>query len=46
MNKTLVSVLRRCALVFFDDILIYSPDLKTHVAHVSQVLQLLKQDQW
>lgn len=46
MNKTLAPVLRRCALVFFDDILIYSPDLTSHINHVTQVLQLLKQDHW
>lgn len=46
MNNTLAPVLRRCALVFFDDILIYSPNLQTHVANVSQVLQLLRKDHW
>lgn len=46
MNKTLASVLRKCPLMFFDDILIYSPDLQSHVEHLSTVLQLLKQDQW
>lgn len=38
MNKTLASVLRKCALVFFDDILIYSLDLQSHVEHLSTVL--------
>lgn len=34
MNKTLASVLRKCALVFFDDILVYSPDLQSHLTHL------------
>lgn len=46
MNKTLASVLRKCALVFFDDILVYSPDLQSHLTHLKQVLQLLRQDHW
>lgn len=46
MNTTLVPVLRKCALVFFDDILIYSPTLQSHIEHLRTVLQLLLQDQW
>lgn len=46
MNKTLALVLRKCALVFFDDILVYSPDLQSHLTHLKQVLQLLRQDHW
>lgn len=46
MNDTLAPVLRRCALVFFDDILVYSPTLEAHLQHLSTVLQLLQQDQW
>lgn len=46
MNDTLQPVLRKFVLVFFDDILIYSPDLETHLDHVKQVLQLLKQHKW
>lgn len=46
MNDTLSPVLRKCALVFFDDILIYSPDLPTHLTHLRQVLQLLSNHQW
>lgn len=30
MNDTLHTVLRKFTLVFFDDILIYSPDLQSH----------------
>ena len=46
MNSTLQSVLRRCALVFFDDILIYSRTLEDHVGHLKEVLSLLQRDQW
>lgn len=46
MNATLSSVLRKCALVFFDDILIYSPDLPTHVQDLRKVLHLLQEHQW
>lgn len=43
MNATLSSVLRKCALVFFNDILIYSPDLPTHVQDLTKVLHLLQE---
>ena len=46
MNDTLKPVLRRCALVFFDDILIYSHTLEDHVKHLKEVFQLLKNDSW
>lgn len=46
MNNTLSSVLRKCALVFFDDILIYSPTLESHMEHLNIVLSLLREHQW
>nr|ABA96448.2 retrotransposon protein, putative, unclassified, expressed [Oryza sativa Japonica Group]BAG99806.1 unnamed protein product [Oryza sativa Japonica Group] len=46
MNDTLKSVLRKFVLVFFDDILIYSKDFSSHLDHIRQVLQLLKEHQW
>lgn len=46
MNDTLATVLRKFTLVFFDDILIYSPDLPSHIQHLEQVLQLLQAQQW
>nr|XP_025875985.1 uncharacterized protein LOC4347143 isoform X1 [Oryza sativa Japonica Group]XP_025875986.1 uncharacterized protein LOC4347143 isoform X1 [Oryza sativa Japonica Group]XP_025875987.1 uncharacterized protein LOC4347143 isoform X1 [Oryza sativa Japonica Group] len=46
MNDTLAPVLRKFALVFFDDILVCSPDLVSHVHHLRQVLQLLTKHQW
>jgi primary-amine oxidase len=44
MNSTLAPVLRRCALVFFDDIL--GSSYAEHLQHLHQVLTLLAKDQW
>jgi hypothetical protein len=46
MNSTLKPLLRKCVLVFFDDILVYSDTWDNHLIHVEWVLQLLTQDQW
>lgn len=45
MNCTVAPVLHKCALVFFDDILIYSPTFDTHLDHLDVVLQMLQKDQ-
>jgi hypothetical protein len=41
MNASLAPVFRKCALVFFDDILIYSPSYEEHLQHLSTVLEIL-----
>jgi hypothetical protein len=46
MNHTLSPLLRKCALVFFDDIPVYSGSLDDHINHLQQVFQLLAQDTW
>jgi hypothetical protein len=46
MNDTLKQCLRRCAVVFFDDILIYSKNFQQHLIDVEEVLSLLRKDQW
>lgn len=46
MNTTLRPLLRKCVIVFFDDILVYSNSLADHMIHLKSVLQLLRQDSW
>lgn len=46
MNRTLAPLLRKCALVFFDDILIYSKSYEQHLDHLRQVLTLLAENEW
>jgi hypothetical protein len=46
MNRTLATVLRKCALVFFYDILVYSKSYPEHHLHLQQVWQLLALNQW
>lgn len=46
MNQTLFPLLRKCALVFFDDKLIYSATLEDHLKHLQQVFELLSRDAW
>jgi hypothetical protein len=46
MNTTLAPLLRKCVLVFFDDILVISPSWESHLQHLRQVLELLAVDQW
>ncbi|KAJ1699376.1 hypothetical protein LUZ63_007888 [Rhynchospora breviuscula] len=41
MNTLFKPYIRRFVLIFFDDILIYSPTITDHVAHITQVLQPL-----
>lgn len=46
MNTTLHPLLRKCVVVFFDDILICSKSFAEHLSHLRQVLSLLARDQW
>jgi hypothetical protein len=46
MNMTLAPVLGRCALVFFDDILVFSSSYADHLEHLHEVLTLLARDHW
>jgi hypothetical protein len=41
MNSTLAPLLRHCALVFLDNILVYSATFEEHIAHIEAVFKLL-----
>ncbi|XP_027905740.1 uncharacterized protein K02A2.6-like [Vigna unguiculata] len=45
MNDILKPYLRKSVLVFFDDILVYSPTLEQHATHLTEVLQVLQRHQ-
>jgi hypothetical protein len=45
MNAVLQRFLRRCVLVFFDDILVYSASWAEHLQHVRAVFQVLHDNQ-
>lgn len=45
MNEVFRPYLRQSVLVFFNDILVYSKNMKEHVTHVRRVLEKLKQHQ-
>ena len=45
MNFVLKPFLRRCVLVFFDDILIYSTSWTEHLQHLRVVFDILREHQ-
>lgn len=46
MNTTLKPLLRICVIIFFDDILVYSPTFEQHIHDLRKVFELLSRDQW
>jgi hypothetical protein len=46
MNSSSAPLLRKCSLVFFVDILVYSASYEDHLCHLEQVFMLLQQHQW
>jgi hypothetical protein len=46
LNKIFAPLLRKCVLVFMDDILVYSPILSEHVQHLQQVFEILNQQKF
>lgn len=46
MNGIFQQLLRKCVIVFFDDILVYNPTLEYHCYHLEQVLELLQPHQF
>lgn len=46
MNHILAPLLRKCAVVFIDDILIYSKTQEEHLQHVKMVFDLLREHQF
>ena len=45
MNEVFKEVLRKFVLVFFDDILVYSPTHEEHWVHLEKVFGILKENQ-
>ncbi|KAL3504668.1 hypothetical protein ACH5RR_034509 [Cinchona calisaya] len=45
MNEIFKDELRKTILVFFDDILVFSPDLENHKKHLKNVFEILKKNQ-
>ncbi|XP_074346537.1 uncharacterized protein LOC141685327 [Apium graveolens] len=45
MNDVFSAFLRKFVLVFFDDILVYSPSIQEHIIHLQQVFDVLRNQQ-
>lgn len=45
MNQIMSPLLRKCVVVFIDDVLVYSQTMDEHVKHLEQVFQILSNHQ-
>lgn len=45
MNSVLAPLLRKCVVVFIDDILIYSKSWEEHIQHIKVVFEILREHQ-
>jgi hypothetical protein len=45
MNQLLAPLLRRCVVVFLNDVLVYNTTMEEHLIHLEQVLNLISQQQ-
>uniref|UniRef100_A0A8R7UQC7 Reverse transcriptase domain-containing protein n=1 Tax=Triticum urartu TaxID=4572 RepID=A0A8R7UQC7_TRIUA len=46
MNRLFALLLRKCVLIFMNDILVFSPTLELHVQHLKEVFAILEQNQF
>lgn len=46
MDLTLAPLLRKCVIVLFDDILVFSPTYEQHLVDLKQVFELLQAEHW
>jgi len=45
MNNILKTLINKCVVVFFDDVLVYSKNEEEHLKHLEQVLELMRENQ-
>lgn len=45
MNSAFLELLRKCVLIFFDDILVYSKSWEEHLVHLKAVFEILRANQ-